>query len=545
MSNGRAWRTDREVLIGEAQDQAATAPVHEESGSLRLESQTKAESEEPLNVLLFDLVPESQIAQHVSRLLQSCTEPGVHLHSARVDWSRLPRASSALTASLRDFVPDVSFFVVAAPDRELWSSLFREYHAMRLEAPLIAVLTSDDLSEAERVLTCGATDFLLPPIRPIDLLPRLRHVWTCRPQRDVAAQQLKESLGLKQLVGDSPAFLAEIRKIPAIARSEASVLISGETGTGKEICARAIHYLSQRAGKPFVSVNCAGLPADLVENELFGHEPGAFTGANAATTGFIQAAQGGTLFLDEVDALPLPAQAKLLRFLQDKEYVRLGSGKMQTADERVIAATNIRLQEAVRAGRFRADLYYRLNVVSVELPPLRARGEDIVQLARHFLVKVTIRKGKPPRHLSTAALRKLQFYDWPGNVRELENAIERSVTLSDNPTVESKDIYLPSAEIHDGTLRAQKAAVMRRFEIQYLKRALRTHSGNVTQAARAAGKERSAFRKLLRKYQIKNLTTTPQPHGTGLGPSRLQEYRAAGHGVGQTRPFGGSLLTHP
>jgi DNA-binding NtrC family response regulator len=196
-----------------------------------------------MNVLLFDLVPEGGVAEQVSRLLQTCAEPRVLLRFARADSSQLARASSALIASLTKFVPDVSFFVVASAERELWPNLFREYHAHRLAAPLIAVLASDDAATAEHALRSGATDFLVPPIRPIEVLPRLRCAWTWRPkEEEVLAGHVRETPGLNQLVGDSPAFLAEIRKIPAFARAESNVLILGETGTGKEIVARAVHY---------------------------------------------------------------------------------------------------------------------------------------------------------------------------------------------------------------------------------------------------------------------------------------------------------------
>src|SRR5215813_6052247 len=190
-------------------------------------------------------------------------------------------------------------------------------------------------------------------------------------ESETVTQTLKEKLGLRQLIGESPAFLAEIRKIPAVARCEVSVLISGETGTGKEVCARAIHYLSPRAPHPFVPINCGAIPAELVENELFGHERGAFTDAATSQSGLIHEAEGGTLFLDEVDSLPALAQVKLLRFLQEKEYRRLGSTRTYQANVRVIAATNSDLEEAVRTGKLRRDLYYRLNILQLTLPPLR------------------------------------------------------------------------------------------------------------------------------------------------------------------------------
>ncbi|HKN81891.1 MAG TPA: sigma-54 dependent transcriptional regulator, partial [Pyrinomonadaceae bacterium] len=216
-------------------------------------------------------------------------------------------------------------------------------------------------------------------------------------------QALTEKLGLQQLIGASSAFVAETSKIPVVARSEISVLISGETGTGKEMVGRAIHYLSPRAGKPFIPVNCGAIPVELLENELFGHERGAFTGAQASRDGLIKEAEQGTLFLDEVDCLPLLAQVKLLRFLQEKEYRPLGSTKVVKGDVRIIAASNANLEQAVAAGTLRRDLYYRLNVVPIVLPPLRDRSADILLLARHFLAVYAARLNSPATDFSPEA----------------------------------------------------------------------------------------------------------------------------------------------
>ena len=209
-----------------------------------------------------------------------------------------------------------------------------------------------------------------------------------------------------------------------LARCDATVLISGETGTGKEVCARAIHYLSPRSSKPFITVNCGAIPAELVENELFGHERGAYTDAAVAKPGLIAEAEGGTLFLDEIDCLPLLAQVKLLRFLQEKEYRPLGSVKTRAASVRVIVATNADLENALRQGRLRQDLYYRINILSLVLPPLRQRQGDILLLARHFLAKFTEEFAKPVQDFSPDVLPTLLAYPWPGNIRELEHTIE-------------------------------------------------------------------------------------------------------------------------
>jgi DNA-binding NtrC family response regulator len=324
--------------------------------------------------------------------------------------------------------------------------------------------------------------------------------------------QLKERLGLKQLVGESPTLLAEVEKIPPVARCDASVLISGETGTGKEMFARAIHHLSLRSAQAFNPVNCGAIPVELVENELFGHEPGAFTSANAPSVGLLRETDGGSLFLDEVDCLPLLAQVKLLRFLQEKEFRPLGARKPCRVDVRVIAASNGNLEEAVAKGRFRRDLLYRLNVIGFSLPPLRERKEDIPLLARHFVAKHGVTLGAPGRELTSAAIYKLMLYDWPGNVRELENVIERSVVLCPRVLLRPEDIRLPTpAAVEEReSFQALKAKTITQFERSYIQELLRAHHGNISRAARAAGKHRRAFWEMMRKHQIRVALPTPR-----------------------------------
>jgi DNA-binding NtrC family response regulator len=309
---------------------------------------------------------------------------------------------------------------------------------------------------------------------------------------------------LEHLIGESPVFLAEIKKIPLVAQCDASVLISGETGTGKGLCARAIHYLSLRRDKPFVPVNCGAIPVELVENELFGHERGAFTGASALHGGLLREAEGGTLFLDDIDALPIPAQVKVLQFLQEKKYRPLGSAKMRDTDVRVLAATNIDLEAAVRDGKLRRDLYYRLNVIPLLLPPLRERRDDIPRLARHFLADFAAQFRKPVTDLSPKALQLLQLYDWPGNVRELQHVIERAVALSKGAVLRRADIVLSHAETTAprASFQEAKAQVIAQFERAYLQGLLLACQGNISQAAQIAQKDRGAFKQLLRKHRI-------------------------------------------
>jgi two-component system response regulator GlrR len=374
------------------------------------------------------------------------------------------------------------------------------------DVPIILVIDAIEPAEVFELFKLGAADFVTPPLRTAEVLPR---AWRLLRQLDgeqkpKLTQALKVELGLKQLIGTSPSFRAQVDKIPVIADCDANVLITGETGTGKEVYARAVHYCSSRSGKPFTPVNCGAIPVDLVENELFGHERGAFTGALTFQTGLVEEANGGTLFLDEIDCLPPLAQVKLLRFLQDKEYRPLGSATMRRADVRIVAATNLDLKEAVRSGKMRQDLYYRLNIISVNLPPLRERCEDIPLLAHHFLAKYSTEVGKETRKLSAAAFRKLELCSWPGNVRELEHAIERAVVFCDGPDVlESELDQIASNPGGEGlSLREAKTREIARFEKRHIQALLRASKGNITKAAQSAQKNRRAFWQLIRKYEI-------------------------------------------
>lgn len=308
-------------------------------------------------------------------------------------------------------------------------------------------------------------------------------------------------------LGDSPLFLRALEKVPRIAASDSTCLIEGATGTGKELFARAIHYLSPRRSKPFVPVNCGALPEHLIENELFGHVRGAYTHADAPGTGLFSFAEDGTLFLDEVDALPISAQVKLLRVLQEREYRPVGSPRMQTSKARILAATNTNLRARVASRQFREDLYHRLNILRISLPQLRERSDDIPQLAHHFLWLYSERVGKPVCDISPDALHKLMSYSWPGNVRELESVIQRALLLCSGTRLEVCDIDLEDAppdysQNHGGKLRAAKAQAVERFERSYLAQLMASHHGNISRAAKAAGKERRSLQRLLRKYEV-------------------------------------------
>jgi transcriptional regulator with PAS, ATPase and Fis domain len=325
---------------------------------------------------------------------------------------------------------------------------------------------------------------------------------TCR--SDALVQKLKEDIGLKRIIGESPAFLNQVRCVPRFARCDATVLISGESGTGKELFARAIHYLSPRAERPFVPVNCGALPENLVESEIFGHKRGAFTGAASDQAGLIRQAEGGTLFLDEIDCLTPQAQVKLLRFLEDGEYRSVGSHQILHANIRVVAAANVDFDHIVRSGKFREDLFYRLNVLALALPALRERPGDILLLTHDFLEKQAAIAETRPKNLSLAALNRLLGHSWPGNVRELQNVLTRAIVLCDHDSIEPSDLNLPEQDSgpEDQSFRAMKSRVVRRFEHDFLTASLHAHEGNITRAAFTAKKNRRAFWQLLRKHGL-------------------------------------------
>ena len=321
---------------------------------------------------------------------------------------------------------------------------------------------------------------------------------------DIPADEDSRQQQFSQLIGQSPIFLQQAQKIPLLASCKANVLIVGETGTGKELYARAIHYGGTRSGMPFMPVNCGAIPAELVENELFGHMRGAYTSASNLQVGLIEEANGGTLFLDEIDCLPVHAQVKLLRFLQEKEYRPLGSPKIKQADVRVVAASNLNLEEAVDTGKVRQDLFYRLNIISLTLPPLRDRREDIPLLARHFLAKYSREFDSHVEDFADEAMSMLMIYSWPGNVRELEHAVERAVVMCNKPLIQAADIVLSNRALaaKRESLREAKAKEIARFEKNYIQGVLSACRGNITRAAEISQKNRRAFWQLIQKYRI-------------------------------------------
>ena len=322
-----------------------------------------------------------------------------------------------------------------------------------------------------------------------------------------------EAFARLNLLGESPAFREALRLIERIAAVDATVLIHGETGTGKDLAAHAVHYLSRRCDFAFVPVNCGALPDNLLESELFGHERGAFTDAKRANRGLIAQAEGGTLFLDEVEAMTPRAQVVLLRFLQDHQYRPVGSSTVRSGDVRIIAASNVDLGDLVRRHLFRADLLFRFGVLSLTMPPLRCREDDAVLLARYFLDRYSAQYQRPPKPLHPDAIIRLRAGPWPGNVREIENLVLREFLLADGPFIDLRSAGLTTESSNadapasggtdlDMAFKPAKAQVVAKFERTYLSHLLTKTSGNISLAARLSKKDRSALNKLVKKHGL-------------------------------------------
>lgn len=379
-------------------------------------------------------------------------------------------------------------------------------HRLGQRQPVLLVAKPEHSALLPVLLTQGPMDFIMLPCQGEELALRVRQACVSKssqPTEPILRSALVVSPATRNLIGCSPVFLRQVEKLDVIAAVDASALILGETGTGKEVFAQSVHYYSARAGKPFIAVNCGAIPNDLIEDELFGHVRGAYTTAHAARAGLLREAEGGSLFLDDIDCLPLSAQCKLLRFLQEREYRVVGSNTVLHADVRVIAASNRDLAALSQQGGFRQDLFYRLNVLGLSLPPLRERREDIHLLARHFIRQFARRFDRDVTGLTPVAMNKLHGHDWPGNVRELQHQIERAVLFAKGPQLTDEDIDVgdslgPCLE----SFQAAKARVIQNFERSYLQMVLSSSQGNVSEAARAAGKHRRAFFELIRKHHI-------------------------------------------
>jgi DNA-binding NtrC family response regulator len=382
--------------------------------------------------------------------------------------------------------------------------LLEQLKTQQPELEAIMLTAHGSIETAIQAMKRGAYDYLAKPFHLPDLEIHIQKAYEkvqlARRQRQWVDQVRYESPRYR-LVGSSPAMQKVVQLIEKVAPTEATVLVRGASGTGKELVARALHYNSQRQERPLVTINCAALQETLLESELFGHEKGAFTGALQAKSGLVEVAEGGTLFIDEIAEMAPGLQAKLLRVLEDGHYRRVGSTLEAHADVRVVAATNKPLEEEQKAGRFREDLYYRLNVVTLSLPPLRERRQDIPELVEHFL---TTRQIGPVRcRIHPDALEALRRYDWPGNVRELANVIERAQILAEDSVLTSDDLpenLVETAPAPSGNKEDPRR--LREVERRHVLEVLQQEKGNKVHAAKVLGISRRALYRLIAKYQL-------------------------------------------
>ena len=367
----------------------------------------------------------------------------------------------------------------------------------------IIVASGQERQNAVRAIGLGAYDFFAKPIDPDILLLIVNRAFQLVELEDEnrKLQRAAHCSPFDGVVASSPQMLGVCKLIERVAPSNVSVLLLGESGTGKELLARALHTLNPRSANKFVAINCAAIPDTLLESELFGYERGAFTGATRQTAGMIEHAHGGTLFLDEIADMPLPLQAKLLRFLQERTIVRLGGRAPIEIDTRVISATNQDLTQAISEGRFREDLYYRLSEVSIEVPPLREREGDAVLIAKAVLDRLTRKSGAPEKKLSEDAIRAVSSYAWPGNVRELENRIKRAVLLTEGQFLTAAALGLTSSDerLSFPTLRQARAEL----EIDMIRRALALSEYNVSQAAKLLGVSRPTLYDIMETHNVR------------------------------------------
>ena len=381
-------------------------------------------------------------------------------------------------------------------------SFMEELHLIRPDMPVIILTAHGSIESAVEAMKKGAYTYITKPFEAQELgLQIERALENRRLTSEIKRlkELLREEYDFENIVAKSDVMQRVLEMVSRVAETESTVYIHGESGTGKELIAKAIHLASARNEKPFVAINCAAIPEALLESELFGHEKGAFTGAVKSTKGLFVQAHEGTIFLDEIGDLPFATQAKLLRILQERQCYPLGGEKPVEVDVRVVVATNKDLEDLVSQGLFREDLFYRIHVIPILLPPLRERKEDIPLLAEHFLKKFNSKMKKSVDGLTPMAMQRLMRYDWPGNVRELENTVEYAVAMSLDNMI-SEDLVLPGkdpvAELK--TLREAREE----FEKAYLTDMVKLTEGNVTKAAELAGKYRADFHNLLKKYDI-------------------------------------------
>ena len=400
---------------------------------------------------------------------------------------------------------DVIFSDVVMPGKD-GISLLEDLKAAGVTTPVVMISGQASVETAVRATRLGAADFLEKPISTEKLLVTIENVLRVRHLED-ENRELRSRLGKQEMIWSGPAMERLMAQVERVAASESRVAIQGETGTGKELIARTIHQKSARHAGPFVTLNCAAVPAELIESELFGHEKGSFTGAATRHVGKFEQAAGGTLFLDEIGDMPLVMQSKLLRVLEEAEIERIGGDKPVPVDARVVVATHRNLEEMVRQGTFRADLFHRIYVFPIALPPLRERAEEIPALAGYFAAQVASQNGWRAKRFSAESLEILRRYAWPGNVRELRNVVERVLLLSSGETIaaEETNLALPAARNGESMSSTESWPLAQRlesFEREVLLAELRRHHHHMTNTARALGLERSHLYKKCQQLGI-------------------------------------------
>ena len=410
--------------------------------------------------------------------------------------------------SVRENAPDLVLLDIQMPGIDGIETLKR----IKEEDPLIPVVMMSAHGTIEKAVQCmklGAYDFITKPFASDRLLVTVNNALmnsSLKKEVDELKRELKDKYQFKNIIGQSGPMQEVFRAMEKVVDSNVTVLITGESGTGKELIARAIHYHNKkRSDYPFVAVNCSALPETLLESELFGHEKGSFTGATGRRVGKFEQADGGTIFLDEIGLMTPATQAKVLRVLQEREFERVGGNELVRVDTRVISATNKDLEEAVKKGEFREDLFYRISVFPIHLPPLRERKEDIPLLAAHFLNKYAQAEGKELETISPEALELLMAYHWPGNVRELENAIERAVVLANPPEITAKDLpasvrSLGEKKIYESDNKL--SSWIEKLEEEALRQALLECEGNISQTAKKLGIGRATIYRKAKKYGL-------------------------------------------
>jgi DNA-binding NtrC family response regulator len=439
---------------------------------------------------------DALMRESLASLFRSARLPVVTLASAREFLAR-PRTEEPGCLVLDVLLPGLSGL-----------DLQEELATRNVHIPIIFLTGHGDIPMSVRAMKSGALEFFTKPFDDESLLAAVRQALAhpC----DVANKRNRETRdAVETIIGSSPAVKSVHRRVEMVARTDATVLILGETGTGKELVARAIHALSSRSGRPLVSINCAAIQSSLITSELFGHEKGSFTGALRQRPGRFELADGGTMFLDEIGDLPAETQVALLRVLQEREFQRVGGNETIRVDVRIVAATNRDLKAAIGDGTFRSDLFYRLNVFPIHIPPLRERKEDIPQLVEHFLRMYAGATNKPVRSVDAKTLEILQRYSWPGNIRELQNAVERWAIGcgADELSVDATTSVAGSPDFVDSAAEATPAGTLNfrehveALERELIQRTIVAVGGNQSEAARRLGLNRGSFIKLLKKYR--------------------------------------------